>query len=137
LLTNVEFMIKIAKLLSDKSRGIQVKNSKDYIQLSRKGLSYLQLKNILQFTGISIKEIAKMISLSDRQLTRYEDDKILRTDISAHLIQIVELYKFGYEVFEEEEKFKVWMHSKIRALAYQKPIDTKRSRSLQICFIRT
>ncbi len=70
-----------------------------------------------------MKEIAKIIALSDRQLARYTDDKILRTDISAHLIQIVELYKFGYEVFEDETNFKVWMHSEISALAYQKPID--------------
>lgn len=116
-------MVKIKKLLSDKSRGIVVKNTKDYIHLSRKGLSFLQLKEILKFTGISMKEIANMVALSERQLARYADDKLLRTDISAHLIQIVELYQFGYEVFEDNSKFKIWMHSEIRALGYQKPIE--------------
>jgi len=92
-------MIQIAKLLSDKKRGINVKSTKDYISVSRKGLSIKQLKNILAFTNLSIKDIAKVISLSDRQLARYDDQKILRRDLSAHLIMITELYQFGYEVF--------------------------------------
>ncbi len=116
-------MVKISKLLSDKKRGIQVKSSRDYIDLSRKGLSFRQLKDILKFTSITMKQITEMISLSERQLARYTDEKILRTDISAHLIQIVELYKFGYEVFEDKDKFHIWMNSEIRALGYHKPIE--------------
>jgi len=116
-------MIQIAKLLSDKKRGINVKSTKDYISVSRKGLSIKQLKNILAFTNLSIKDIAKVISLSDRQLARYDDQKILRRDLSAHLIMITELYQFGYEVLEDKEHFQKWMHSKIRGLGYQKPIE--------------
>lgn len=116
-------MIQIAKLLSDKERGIYVKSTKDYISVSRKGLSIKQLKNILAFTNLSIKDIAKVISLSDRQLARYDDQKILRRDISAHLIMIAELYQFGYDVLENKENFQKWMQSKIRGLGYQKPIE--------------
>jgi len=116
-------MVKVSKLLSDKSRGISVRNRRDYINLSRKGLSYRQLIEILEYTNISMKQISKMIALSDRQLARYDDDKILKTDSSAHLIQILELYQFGYYVFEDREKFQSWMNSEIRGLGYLKPID--------------
>ncbi len=116
-------MVKIANLLSDSTRGIKVKSSRDYIELSRKGLTMKQLREILKFTNLSLKELSSILSISDRQLTRYKDDKILRIDISAQLIQIAELYEFGYEVFENEEKFQKWMISKIRALGYQKPIN--------------
>lgn len=111
------------KLLSDKSRGIKVKSSRDYIQLSRQGLSVRQLKEILAFTSITAKEITKIISVSDRQLARYTDETILKRSISAHLIQIVDLYKFGFEVFQDRTKFVTWMKSKIRALKYQAPIE--------------
>lgn len=116
-------MVKIANLLSDSTRGIKVKSSRDYIELSRKGLTMKQLREILKFTNLSLKELSSILSISERQLTRYKDDKILRIDISAQLIQIAELYEFGYEVFENEEKFQKWMKSKIRALGYQKPIN--------------
>ena len=115
-------MVKIAKLLSDSKRGIIVKSSRDYIELSRKGLTMKQLREILKLTQISLKELSSILSISERQLSRYEEDKILRVDISAHLIQITELYQFGYEVFEDEGNFQQWMRSEIRALGYQKPI---------------
>lgn len=116
-------MVSVLKILSDSNRGIQVKGRNDYIKLSRKGLSMRQMKEILAFTGIPMKEMSALISISNRQLARYTDEKIFKTDISAHLIQIVELYKFGYEVFEEKEKFQRWMKSDIRALDYEKPIS--------------
>ncbi len=116
-------MVKISKLLSDSKRGIFVNSSKDFINLSRQGLSYGQLKRILLFTNLTIKQLSKLLSISERQLSRYSKDKILKTDISSHLILIVELYDFGYEVFDSEEDFQIWMNSEIRALSYQKPIN--------------
>ncbi len=100
-----------------------MRSSRDYINLSRKGLSVKQLKQILIYTGISMDEMTNLVSLSKRQLARYAEEKTLKTDISAHLIQIVDLYTFGYSVFEKTDKFQKWMRSEIRALAYQRPID--------------
>ncbi len=111
------------KLLSDKSRGIKVRSPRDYISLSRKGLSVKQLNDILKFTGISDKEMTQLISISDRQLARYTEETILKRNVSAHLIQIVELYVFGNSVFEDPEKMQQWMKSEIRALNFQRPID--------------
>ena len=116
-------MVKIAKLLSDSKRGIKIKSSRDYIELSRKGLTMRQLREVLKFTNLTLKDLSSILSISERQLTRYEDDKILRIDISAQLIQIVELYQFGYEVFENEVNFQKWMNSEIRALGFQVPIN--------------
>ena len=114
-------MVQISKLLSDKSRNIKIKDSFDYIELSRKGLTVNQLYDILDYTNISIKELPKIISLSARQINRYTKEKVLRTDISAQLIQIVELYNKGYEIFKEEDKFQTWMNRKIRGLGNVEP----------------
>ena len=116
-------MVKLRKVLSDSSRGIKVKTSRDYIELTRKGLTVNQLKQILKFTNLTMKQISKMLSVSERQLSRYGKDKIFKSDISAHLIQIAELYTFGYEVFENEVTFQNWMDSEVRPLDYQKPIE--------------
>ena len=116
-------MVKISIVLSDSFRGIRVKNSRDYIELTRKGLTIKQWSQILEFANLSLKQVSFMLSMSERQLSRYGDDKIFKREISAHLIQITELYRFGYEVFEDENKFQAWMNSEIRSLGEQKPID--------------
>lgn len=110
-------------ILSDSKRGITFKSSKDYIKVSRAGLSFAQVKKILQFTGIPLSKISELISLSNRQIARYTNETILKSNISAHLIQILDLYKFGFKVFEDQEKFKLWMNSEIRALNFQQPIN--------------
>lgn len=116
-------MVQVSKILSDKKRGISCNNSEDYIKLSRKGLTIYQLRAILKYTGITIKEISKIISITEYHLESYPEEKILRTDISAQLIQILDLYTLGYEVFEDTSNFQQWMRSEIRALDFEKPIS--------------
>ena len=115
-------MVKISKLLSDTSRNINIKNSFDYIELSRKGLTFSQLKNILKYTNLTVKDLPKIISISERQLSRYKDEQILRRDISDQMIQITKLYSKGYEIFEDESHFQEWMNSEIQGLGFEKPL---------------
>lgn len=94
----------------------------DYVAISRAGISMQVFHRILKFSQISTKEIATMLPVSERQLSRYSPDHILRKDISSHLIQIVELFQRGYEVFGVE-KFQLWIRSENRALGNIPPID--------------
>ena len=114
-------MVKISNLLSDKERNIDVNDSFDFIELSRKGLTIKQLHKILDYTKLTIKDLPHIIALSERQINRYEDHQVLRRDISAQLIRIVELYSKGYDVFEDEKKFQTWMNRKIRGLGNVEP----------------
>lgn len=114
-------MMQTSQLLSDKSRNIQVKDPFDYIELSRKGLTVKQMYAILAFTNITIKELPNIIALSERQINRYTKEKVLRTDISAQLIQIVELYSKGYDLFEDRAKFQTWMSRKNKGLGNIEP----------------
>lgn len=116
-------IVKISKLLSDKSRNINIKNSFDYIRLSRKGLTFKQLIDILNYTKITMKELPHIISISERQLLRYKADQILRRDISDQMIQVAHLYNKGYEIFEDELHFQEWMHSEIQGLGFEQPVN--------------
>jgi len=94
----------------------------DLVQLSRKGVSMQVLKKILEFTKLTSKEMSQILPVSERQLVRYTADHILRKDISAHLIQLVELFDKGYQVFGKD-KFQKWIRSEIIVLEDKCPID--------------
>lgn len=116
-------MIKISNLLRDDSRNIKIRNAFDYITLSRKGLTVKQLNNILKYTNLSFKTLPKIIAISERQLSRYTSEHILRRDISDQMIQVAQLYHKGYEIFGNERHFQEWMNSEIQGLGFEKPIN--------------
>jgi putative toxin-antitoxin system antitoxin component (TIGR02293 family) len=94
----------------------------DFVILSREGIPMSILKKIQRYTALSAKEITGILPVSERQLLRYKDDHILRKDISSTLIQILELFERGYDIFGED-KFKIWIRSKISSLGNVRPID--------------
>lgn len=113
----------LKQILGDKSIEFELENRLDLIKLSRKGLSLKNLFSILEYTSLTVKDLVKIIPLSERQLQRYSKDQILRTDISVQLLQISELYSRGYEVFGSREKFRKWMEHPNMALSSVKPIE--------------
>ncbi|MCA9731819.1 MAG: DUF2384 domain-containing protein [Lewinellaceae bacterium] len=114
---------ELKQILGDKSIEFELENRLDLIKLSRKGLSLKNLFSILEYTSLTVKDLVKIIPLSERQLQRYSKDQILRTDISVQLLQISELYSRGYEVFGSREKFRKWMEHPNMALSSVKPIE--------------
>lgn len=108
----------IHEIFEDKDLNSRI----DFVRLSRDGISMRTLKKILKFLSLSIKEISEILPISERQLTRYKDNHILRKDISSHLIQLVELFEKGHEIFGKG-KFDIWIRSENRVLGNNKPIE--------------
>lgn len=119
LLSNDIAMTKIIESIFGKKN---IKSRNDFIRMSREGIPMSTVAKIQAITTLSTKEISQILPVSERQLTRYKSDHVLRKDISSHLIQLVELFERGFEVFGKE-KFPLWIRSEIRALGNQRPID--------------
>jgi putative toxin-antitoxin system antitoxin component (TIGR02293 family) len=94
----------------------------DFVLLCREGIPMSVFKKIQRYTSLTSKEISEILPVSERQLLRYKDDHILRKDISSTLIQLLELFERGYDIFGED-KFKIWIRSKIASLGNVRPID--------------
>jgi len=92
------------------------------IDLSRTGISMKILSNILAYTSLNMKEVAGILPISERQLVRYEKSHVLKKEISSHLIQVVELYARGYDVFEDKGNFDTWMRRPNKALNKHMPL---------------
>jgi len=110
--------INIAEIIGEGELNSRI----DYVKLSRKGLTMKALRRILEFTSLTIKEISLILPVSERQMARYGNDHVLRKDISSHLIQLLELFERGYDVFGVA-KFKIWIRSNNRTLNNSKPIE--------------
>ena len=112
----------MTQFVKDLFKQKELNSRLDYVRLSRDGIPMKIFHKVLEYTSLSNKEIATMLPVSERQLTRYEDTHVLRKDISSHIIQLIELFEQGYEVFGKE-KFGLWIRTENRVLDNMKPID--------------
>lgn len=94
----------------------------DLIGIARKGIQTKYIEQIQNFTSLSDKEIGSILPISQRQLFRYPADHNLNKEITSHLIQIIELFQKGFNLFGHE-KFKIWIRTSNKVLNENKPID--------------
>lgn len=94
----------------------------DLIDIVRKGIPTKDLQNVQVYTSLTDKEISQILPISQRQLVRYTPDHPLNKEITAHLIQIVEMFQKGYNLFGKE-KFQIWIRTQNKVLKNYKPIE--------------
>lgn len=97
-------------------------STSDLIAISRKGVKAKRLSDVMEFTGLSNRELSAALPISERQLIRYAKEQILKPEVTERLISITQLYLFGYEVFQDRAQFQKWMHTLNKAAGDVMPL---------------
>ncbi|OOQ61458.1 type II RES/Xre toxin-antitoxin system antitoxin [Mucilaginibacter pedocola] len=96
----------------------------DLIGLSNRGIKKASLDALIGHLGISKKAFAEnILNLSVKTFERKNDDDLLDSRTSSHIIEIAKVTEHAFEVFGDEAKAQRWLNTEIRALNYMKPID--------------
>ncbi len=113
----------ISNILGKELNSIHIENPLDVIKISQEGFTKNALIRIGQVLSLKQRDLAEMLSISLRTLQRYENRKRLNPVVSENIIQITEVIKLGFEVFEDRDVFIKWLNSSNKALGQKKPID--------------
>jgi putative toxin-antitoxin system antitoxin component (TIGR02293 family) len=101
-----------------KSKHINVleklQNPLELIELSRKGISKNAVDVVASKLGLSDREMARILNISERTFHRYTSDTQLDTASTERLLKLMLLYQHGEEVFSNLEDFKPWMRQSMR-----------------------
>lgn len=109
-------------LLGVASKAGDVQNQQwHFLSVIRGGLPRYALDKLMEFTGLSIYELAQILDTTDRTLRRHDGDVKLSREHSERALEIAHLYSRGEEVFGSLEVFRQWMDASIPALGGQKP----------------
>lgn len=104
--------------------AVDDKGSLFLIKAIREGISYSFFDSILQNLPFSFNEWSHYLNLSERTLQRYKkESKPFQAGFAERILEIKLLYKFGIEVFEDNENFDTWLNTKSIALGGVKPKD--------------
>ena len=67
--------------------------------------------------------LAKILSVTRATLINKKKNDKFGSSISEKILDIADLYSYGFEVFEDESVFRRWMDTPNRALNSLKPFD--------------
>lgn len=86
--------------------------------ISKKDLELLKNKAELDYTML-----AKALSVTRATLINKKRDQKFGAGLSEKIVGLADLYSYGFEVFEDEDRFNQWMATPNQALGGQVPYD--------------
>lgn len=98
------------------------KSMLDFV-INGKSIQKLAAINLAEVLDISIKDMAGLLNVSYKTLSRKRKTDTLNSVISSLLIEIANTTAKGLSVFENVEKFNRWLHKENNSLKGQKPFD--------------
>ena len=95
----------------------------EIIALAKKGLPKRSVDVMAKSVGLTDREMARILNISERTFHRYKSDTMLDTAATERLLKPFLLYKKGEEVFENIEKFKSWVRHQHVLFGEKSPLD--------------
>lgn len=87
------------------------------IHTIKKGIKFSTFISIANNSPFSLNEWSQFLNISERTMQRYKKErKSFDSGSSEKIIEITLLYKYGIEVFGNNEKFNSWLETKNVAL---------------------
>lgn len=98
-------------------------SSTEKMKAAREGISKKDLVSLKEKAAMDYTSLAKALSVTRATLINKKKNEKFGLSLSEKILDIADLYAFGFEVFENESSFRHWMDTPNRALSFQKPLD--------------
>jgi putative toxin-antitoxin system antitoxin component (TIGR02293 family) len=106
---------------SDKPEG-QMTPMEKMVMVDR-GVTKKDLESLKNITKLDYDELAKALSIGRATLINKKGDDKFSPTLSEKIVGLADLYSYGYEAFEDKERFNQWMLRPNQALGGQAPYD--------------
>ncbi len=114
-----DHMFRVLKGAADKPETRL--SSFEKMEVVKEGISKTDLEVLKAKAGMDYTELANALSVTRATLINKKKSEKFGLAVSEKILDIAELYSFGFEVFNDEEAFRNWMDTPVRALGFQKP----------------
>jgi putative toxin-antitoxin system antitoxin component (TIGR02293 family) len=93
------------------------------MSIVRIGVSKKDLEGLKEKTALDYDKLAKALSVTRATLINKKREEKFNASLSERIVGLADIYSYGYEVFEDGERFNQWMFRPNRALGGQAPYD--------------
>jgi putative toxin-antitoxin system antitoxin component (TIGR02293 family) len=89
----------------------------------RIGVSKKDLESLKKIAGLDYDQLAKALSVTRATLINKKREEKFNTVLSERIVGLADIYSYGYDVFEDEERFNLWIFRSNKALGGKTPYD--------------
>ena len=87
------------------------------------GISKKDLENLKAKTRLDYDKLASALSVTRATLINKKKQEKFNAALSERIISLADIYSYGYEVFEDEDRFNKWMFRPNQALGGKLPYE--------------
>lgn len=88
-----------------------------------KGIPKQDLNKFKERAGWDFNQLADILGVARAKLIAKKGEERFDKQVSERILSLADLYSYGYEVFEDEERFNAWVFHANRALNGLAPFD--------------
>lgn len=96
-------------------------SSFEKMEIVREGISKRDLESLKAKIALDYTQLAKALSVTRATLINKKKTERFGLSLSEKILDIADLYAFGFEVFEDEDSFRQWMDTPVQSLGFEKP----------------
>lgn len=96
-------------------------SSFEKMKIVRDGILKKDLESLKAKIGVDYTELAKALSVTRATLINKKKTERFGLALSEKILDIADLYAFGFEVFQGEDAFRQWMDTPVQSLGFEKP----------------
>jgi len=93
------------------------------MELIEAGISKRDLENLKENAGLDYEKLGKMLSVTRATLINKKGKAKFNPALSEKIVALADIYSYGYEVFEDKDKFNQWVFRANSALGGKRPYD--------------
>ena len=97
--------------------------SYEKIEVIKKGIGKKDLEHLKEKSGLDYDQLASTLSVARATLINKKNNEKFNQSVSERIVSVADIYSYGYEVFEDEERFNEWIFRPNHALGGERPYD--------------
>lgn len=93
------------------------------MEMADRGVTKRNLESLKALTELDYDELAQALSVGRATLINKKGSDKFSPFLSEKIVGLADLYSYGYQVFEDKDRFNQWMFNPNRALGGKSPYD--------------
>jgi putative toxin-antitoxin system antitoxin component (TIGR02293 family) len=101
--------------------GKKLTSKMDLFEIGNTGLTKNAIAHMADYLALSWKQVADLLPVTERTIQRYKSNQHFNMPVSEQALQIAEVTAKGVEVFEDKEKFLIWLNKPHKVFSGKTP----------------